>query len=474
MTNFIILFNHLFSLQSLGNSDLERGSSKLTPFIENIGTTVLASNVILNSNIAKQKIQKSILKDIQGIKVGIIGYLTPKYGILDSTDSIEYIDEVIAMQEEVQVLKAQGAKIIIALGHSEIGKDIQIALEVDGVDLVINGHDNSFFSNGTNAESEFKNSIKSTIISQKSGKQVPVIRSYAYNKYLGKIVVLINRNGKIVDYRVDPLLLDNSIPQDSEILQIIKNSADDVMAYSNVEVGKTVVVLDGETCGLEECNFGNLVLDSMVFHYASKFEGEYWTDSPIAIINGGALSRRILPRNTSITQGELLSSIPENDVLVTVTLNGTLLKQVLEHSVSHYTRSNPSGQLLQFSGIRATFDLAKDPYSRLISAVVRCWDCLVPQFFAIDEWKDYKILMPSTLAKGGYGYSMLVSLPREELNYDVVTCVADYIKKRSPVYPEVAERLVLLNQDSAPDSAIDISSNVLMLIPALSLLLNLV
>ena len=42
-----------------------------------------------------------------------------------------------------------GVNIIIALGHSGFKMDQRIAKEVDGVDLVVGGHSNTFLYHGT-------------------------------------------------------------------------------------------------------------------------------------------------------------------------------------------------------------------------------------------------------------------------------------------------------------------------------------
>ncbi|XP_045774953.1 uncharacterized protein LOC123873896 [Maniola jurtina] len=426
---------------SLGNNDFENGSTELSPLLQHLDTAILASNVIIDTKEAKHTIQKSIVKDIQGINVGIIGYLTP---ISDGNDSVEYIDEVRAVNEEVAKLKANGVKIIIALGHSELAKAVELATEVDGIDLVINGHKNLFSSNGVNIEDS---TIEEIVVVQKSLKRVPVVQSYAYNKHLGKIHIVFNADGDISDYKVDTILLDDTVDHDAEITDIIQRYKRDVSA--STPIGSTVVFLEGTSCKVEECNFGNLVADSMVYYYAISHQGERWTDAPVAIISGNTFAGNIRPlvRPFRVSRQDLITTIAESSNLVVVTMSGVVLKQVLEHSVSEYSAHKQSDRFLQFSGIRVVYDLEKERGSRLVSAVVRCWDCSIPEFFAINDTASYKIIMPSTLASGSYGFSMLANQTKEELNYDAITCTEEYIKKRSPVYPEVAERISLGNHE---------------------------
>ncbi|XP_023937284.1 uncharacterized protein LOC112045364 [Bicyclus anynana] len=429
---------------SLGSNELETGSTELTPFLQNLDTTVLANNVIIHTKEAKRIIQKSVVKDIQGVKVGIVGYVTPDKITLDRDGTVEYIDEVIALNEEVAKLKANDIEIIIALGHSELTKAIEIATEVDGIDLVINGQKNLFFSNGSNAEETL---IEPIVVVQKASKRVPVVQSFAYNKHLGKIRAVFNPAGVLTDYEVDPILLDETINQNVEISDIIQRHSRDVSV--STPIGSSVVYLVGDSCRIEECNLGNLVADSIVYYYATRYQSERWTDVPVAILSGSSFAGNIRPlvRPITITRHDLLNTIPESSNLVVVTMSGAVLKEVLEHNVGEYSRNVPRDSFLQFSGIRVSYDFAKERGSRVTNAVVRCWDCSIPDFFAINDTTSYKILMPSTLANGANGFSMLSDLPRVELEYDAITCTEEYIKKRSPVYPEIADRVSLGNHE---------------------------
>ncbi|XP_060804761.1 uncharacterized protein LOC106143339 [Amyelois transitella] len=428
---------------SLGNNDFESGSTKFSPFINSLNTQIVSSNVLFK-NMEGKNLETSVVIDIDGRKVGVIGYLKPENKLLDSAGDVEYIEEVLALKEEVEKLQTLGIDIIIALGHSDFEKDLEIAREVDGVDIVIGGHKNMYYWNGTAAENQI---LEMTIIKQNSGKQVLVTQSYAYNKYLGRLSVIFDKNGDITKYSAEPVILDNTIPQDLESMSIHKINTKSLALTAQEVLGQTSVVLDGQSCRTNECNLGNLITDSMMYYYATRFEGDTWTDAPIAVIHGAAIAASISPdiRPASVTRGDLLSSLPVASNLVVLSMNGTILTEFLEHSVADYNPSNPSGQFLQFSGVRVIYDFDNEPGTRIVSVVVRCWSCLVPQFFAIDDWREYKIIMPLSLLDAQYGFTMLTNLPQEELAYDEVTCLAEYLNLRSPVYPEVAGRTILLN-----------------------------
>ncbi|XP_026756321.2 uncharacterized protein LOC113516144 [Galleria mellonella] len=430
---------------SLDNDEIKSGSSDISPFLNSINTKIVSSNVMFSTLEDNEKIQKSIILDIDGRKVGIVGYLKLNTKFLDSTGQIEYVDEILALKEEVAKLKALKIDIIVALGHSNIDTDIEIAKEIEDIDIVIGGRKNIIHWNGDIVQSDTKEPF---VVTQKSGKQVLVVQSSAYDKYLGSLNIKFDSNGNIIEYNSKPILLDESVFQDPESLRLVNKYYDEITSTSQEVLGQTSVVLDGDSCKREECNFGNLITDSMMYYYAVRFEGSSWTDAPIAIINGNAISSSISPPNrpASITTGDLLSALSIEDNLVTITITGTIFNELLEYAVADYSVSNPS-HFLQFSGVRVVYDLEKDVGSRVISAVVRCSTCSVPQFYVIEESKEYKIIVPTSLLDTQYGFSSFQGLPTDNLKYDIVTCVTEYINQRTPIYPEVAGRISLGNHE---------------------------
>ena len=65
--------------------------------------------------------------------------------------NIKFLPEVESVRKAVEELKQQNINKIIAVGHAGIEMDKQIAKEVDGVDIVVGGHTNTFLYTGTKA-----------------------------------------------------------------------------------------------------------------------------------------------------------------------------------------------------------------------------------------------------------------------------------------------------------------------------------
>ena len=96
-----------------------------------------------------------MIKDFDGIKVGIIGYISPRTAIISQPGpNITFHDEIYSVNEEAKKLKDQGVNIIIALGHSGYNFDKILASQAPDIDLVVGGHSHSFLYTGQNPPDE--------------------------------------------------------------------------------------------------------------------------------------------------------------------------------------------------------------------------------------------------------------------------------------------------------------------------------
>lgn len=463
--------------QSLGNHEFDNGVSGLTPFIENLTCPVLAANLILANEptlAAEKNLMKSIIFDINGTRIGVIGYLTPETKVLAIRNDVEYIDEVIAIRQEAVRLHNTGVKILIALGHSGFSTDLRIAKEAEYIDLVIGGHTNTFLWNGTSPDVEKPEGSYPRFVKQSSGRLVGAVQAYAYTKYLGKLHLTFNPDGEIINYEGNPVLLDKTIPQDAEVLAIVDRYSGEVNKVSEVIVGSTSVKIDGISCRLKECNMGNLITDAMIHKYASEYKGQGWTDAPIAIIQGGGIRSSIahikLPAN--ITKGDLLTVMPFDGSMTKITINGTNIFKMLEHAVAKYKIIRPPGQFLQLSGLKVEYDFNKSPGKRLVKAYARCGICEVPEYFPVNRSKSYNILAPSFLSMGGDGFTVFNDLPATPLSYDELQATTEYVQSHSPMYTSTEGRIIFQNPYIANTASLEKISLIVVLINLLLLNVN--
>lgn len=349
-----------------------------------------------------------------GRKIGVIGYLTPDTKHLVATMTVDFTAEIAAINAEADKLKAEGVDILIALGHSGIVEDQKIALNCPLIDVVIGGHSHTFLYSGVPPlTSDTPYGPYPVVVTQGNGKKIPVVQAYAYTKYLGLLNLSFDENGNLNFWEGKPLLLNDDVPQDVDVLDALEEYRSEVEAYENQVIGTTKVILEGDNCRKEECNMGNLIADAMVSIRAGLYtvsDDGKWTDAAIAVIQGGGVRSSIdtvTSGNGEITYGELDTVLPFRNKLLVVEVSGAILKEMLEFSVANYVKDIGAAAFLQVSGIHVNYDLYQPAGKRIESLEVLCADCDVPKYQPVVDGKTYGVVMTDYLQEGGDSYEML-------------------------------------------------------------------
>ena len=152
----------------------------------------------------------------------------------------------------------------------------------------------------------------------------------------------------------------------------------------------------------------------------------------------------------------VVTAQPWANTIDVVTLPGSALKAVLEHSVSQYDASHPDpgGRFLQLSGLIVTYNEAAPVGNRLVNVQVGQPD---------DEagWRDldddeiYEVAMSSFMVKGGDGYQMIPDNLREHRNTGFLDndLFVAYLKKNDPVTLPSAGRIKIVNEEYVASGA---------------------
>lgn len=211
-----------------------------------------------------------------------------------------------------------------------------------------------------------------------------------------------DEHGNLVHWNGKPILLDSSVPRDPEVLRLLEKYRPAVSEWFETKYGFTKVRVDGITCRKAECNAGNMITDAYIYHRMKQYNGSYWTDASIALLQGGGIRSAISPGE--ITKFALKTMLPFDDTIYVVNATGSELMQMLEHAVHHYTGDR--GQFMQMSGIRVVYDMSKKPGHRVQSADVLCAQCDIPSFSPIDLHKQYGVITSDFILNGGDGYTV--------------------------------------------------------------------
>lgn len=463
------IIDYLF-FQCLGNHEFDLGAKGVHDFINGVKFPIVAANLDFSQQdvFNGTTVPKSVVLEVSGQKIGIIGYLTPTTKEISLTQDVHLTDEIEAVKEESEKLDKQGVKIIIALGHSGFQKDKELAKKVPLVDLVVGGHTNTFLWNGDAPDSDEPEGPYPYVVVQNSGKEVPVVQAYAYTKYIGRLNVTFDDSGDLIEFSGQPLLLDTKIVQDTEMLEELEVYRPAVDDLDQQTIGKSRVFLDGDakSCRFKECNFGNLIADAFVAYRASVSASEYWTDAPIALFNGGAVRGSINASEFggNITRGELLGALPFSNQVITLSLNGSDLIKTLELAARSDGETS-HGEFLQVSGLQVEYDYDRPSMSRVVSVKARCAECSIPTYTAVSENATYRLVATGFLTGGGDGHYVLQynSFNKVTEDLDEMNVVEWYIGRKSPVFPEVFGRISVNGTRNNPcedNSSITIHTNV--------------
>lgn len=132
---------------------------------------------------------------------------------------VKFRDEIPAIQEEIQTLKAKhpGLNIFIGLGHSGYDRDIEIAEKIPDFDVIVGGHSHTYLYDGEHLPSIekpagpyptiYEHAIKTS--NYENNETTLIVQAFALGKYIGILNLTFNDAGQIVDYVGEPILLNH-------------------------------------------------------------------------------------------------------------------------------------------------------------------------------------------------------------------------------------------------------------------------
>lgn len=338
----------------------------------------------------------TIIKE-RGELIGVIGLETPNLPFISSPRNV-IVDDQLAdvVNAQVDLLEAQGVNKIILTGHLQnIENDIELAMDLDGVDVIIaGGGDELLASEGDllipgDEPLVFGNYPQIAI--DMDGDKVPVVTTSGEYKYVGKLVVGFDRNGEIVEIdedrsgpvRVasgtcnDTVPCDDAVEPDQTVQSLVvdpveaavANLAETVLATSEVD-------LDGLRSSVRstETNEGNLIADSFVWQ-ASQLAPAFGVPAPdVGLANGGGIRNNTIIPAGDLTVLDTFDMLPFLNFLTLVPdIPRDQFKEILENTVActqpgDFT-TNPlcgSGRFAQIAGF--TFEWSASGTGQILDA----------------------------------------------------------------------------------------------------------
>jgi len=410
-----------FDAMAVGNHEFDNGPDGLATFLDKVKFPILSGNIDVSQNpVLKDRVKKTAVLEVGGEKIGIVSALATDTPETSSPgDTVIFSDDIDGLKAGVAELEAAGVNKIIALTHVGYKRDLEIAAQVPGVDIVVGGHSHTYLS----ANDPDRHGPYPTWVDQPGGGMVPVVQAYAYSKYLGHAELTFDDAGNLIYAGGNTLALDSSVTPDAGLEAKVKELAGPIEEVRAKVVSESTADIDGsrDTCRAGECQMGNLVTEAMLDRV--KDQGV-----TVAITNGGGLRASI--DTGPVTMGEVLTVLPFQNTLATFTATGAMLVAALENGASQIEEG--AGRFSQVAGLKYTFDPAAPAGSRISDVMVAEGDSYVP----IDPAKEYLAVTNNYMRGGGDGYRMFRdAADAYDFGPDLADVVADYLVKSGPYTP---------------------------------------
>ncbi|MFU2018152.1 5'-nucleotidase C-terminal domain-containing protein [Peribacillus butanolivorans] len=442
-----------YDAMTFGNHEFDLGTEKLADFVKNAKFPFVSANVNFSNDTylksyfkgestqtAKSgEIYSSIVKSIDGEKVGIFGLTTAETKDISSPGAgVEFEEYLAKSQQTVNSLEEQGVNKVIALTHLGFNdgggdNDLTLAEKVKGIDVIVGGHSHDKLE-------------KPTVVNTEAGAEPTVIvQANEYSNYLGQLDVEFDKDGKVIanDGKLIDLNKQNAdksyvIKDDEEALNILntkyKPAVDDMQKFV-VGIADVDLIGGNPAARTGETNLGDFIADGML----AKAQ-QYKPGTVIALQNGGGVRTTIKAGN--ITLANIFEILPFGNSLGVMDLKGSEIKSALELSVKDAPAA--FGGFLQVSGLRFTYDHTKATGSRVQSVEVY----KDGMFEELKDDENYQVATNIFTAKGGDGYTMFAKAYSEgrvsELGFVDWEVLQDYIKvqKDQKIAPVLEGRII--------------------------------
>ncbi|CAG8506425.1 18614_t:CDS:2 [Dentiscutata erythropus] len=423
-----------YNITAIGNHEFDKGPETLIAHHSRLNMPIVCANInttlnpLLGVNIRPYHI-------FEEYNLGVIGYITDTTGgISNAGPTLEFYDPIPIVQKYVNEIRAMGIKRILTVSHNGYEPDKELAAKTYGVAVHIGGHSHTLLSNDTTSKDyhlalgPYPTTVKNAI-----GEDTLIVQAYWSGKYIGHLDVSFDKEGKVVEYSGAPILVNQSIPQDPEIAELVKQWREPFDKYTKTVIGNAIAPFYQSSCQKTECTMGNLVLDSFL-----------WSQRKIskvnaAIMNAGGIRSGLMKGN--ITRENILTILPFSNSMVILDMSGQNITDLLESATGRW-KNIISGKkvtsFIQLSGIRFKYDSSKPIFKRVLEVSIQNHDTEV--FESLDLKKIYKIVTVDFVANTGDG---LLPYPIQDLipldSPDIV--LTNYIQDKKTVEPYLDGRI---------------------------------
>ncbi|MGQ9603647.1 MAG: bifunctional metallophosphatase/5'-nucleotidase [bacterium] len=417
-----------------GNHEFDAGLENAFKLMNLARFPVLGANLVdAETGEIPDPIKPYVIKEIAGVRIGMIGIITEEtkfYVLPESVQKIDFLDVKEVTQRYIEELRER-VDLIFVVGHIGIPYDVwseyremvasgvekkirygmnamELAHHVKGIDLMVCGHIHVGYEGG------WEDPLTHTICLQTYGRGTGVgIYEIMVDPVTKKIIgyQLPERTRSIVT------LFEDEFWPDPKIGSFIKEWVDSAEVGMDEPIGQALI--DITRVGVGESQLGNLVTDAM----------REAVEADVAFTNLGGIRTNI--SMGVITPRDVFRAIPFDNKIVYFEMTGSFLKHVLEWRVKGMRQG------LYISGAKAVYSRARPDFDRIVELYIggEPWD---PD-------RIYRVATTDFIAAGNIGLQILTQIPSDYVyatDIPVKEAVVDYIRKHSPLAPRIEGRFV--------------------------------
>lgn len=421
-----------------GNHEFDYGAAHYLNATRHAGFPLLSANLVTDDPALALAIRPSTIVEVDGTTFGLFGLITPDLPLITNPGPNVTVDPdyVGVARGEVKTLREEGAEVVVALSHMGAACDEDLARQVEGIDLIVGGHDHTYLCEGVEGPGDWKTLI---VHDGSQGERLGVLRCAI-------------TGGGIEDWQWETVPMDDPAGYDRAVRDYLAPFQAAMEVQEQEAIGESTVAIDAVKAHLRtrEMPLGDLIADAWL---------AWFREADLAVVNsGGIRGDRVFPAGP-VTQGMLAEILPFGNEVVIVRMNGTEVRQMCEMSASalgpDFEGIQESG-FLQVGGVRVTIDPAMPAYAavyngkvvqevmcegaRVESVLVRDGGAWVP----VEDEAMYTVLVNEYMAGGGDGYALLAGIPEERMvrtGVKAIEAVEAYVREYSPLTPVTDGRI---------------------------------
>jgi 5'-nucleotidase len=438
-----------FDAMVLGNHEFSKGPDEAANLVNRIKFPVLAANLDVSREPALAgKIKPYTTVQFEGQTIGIIGLITPDTAFIDYPGkNIVFLPVEDSARKYIAELNEQGINKIIVLSHLGYQSDVSLAKAVSGIDIIVGGHSHTFMGGpefqqvGLQPEMPYP-----TELTGPAGDKVLIVHAWDDNQMLGQIKLNFDDKGKIESYSGTPFIYSTNgfkllnadgwahlcpcMAQYGNIMSVIAKNPEFKIYWNSPDMDKVLQPYVNEAAPEINAVLGtaseNLIRGPNTGPGPVVADAFLWSAQKVDPSVKLALYDTYDVR-ADIFQGVILANdaymvLPLRQNLVTITINGSTLKTLLEMGIDSHIKINMPPPCFEISGFKMTVDMTRKSGGRITGIQVRNAD---GSYTDMDSSADYTVVTTDYLADKGIAPLINKFGPLAD---NVKTWITDYLK----------------------------------------------